>query len=109
MSFRKHESGASKRRALKIRNEYEAKIPKLSNFFQPIKNPALEPKMKKTVGEIDTNTDKKILTELEINKDASLKPEMNETVSHHRNFDHYDPDITSQYDNNSLYKIENIE
>ena len=62
MSFRKHESGASKRRALKIRNEYEAKIPKLSNFFQPIENPAFEPKMKKTVGEIDTNTDNVNLT-----------------------------------------------
>ncbi|KAL4147812.1 hypothetical protein QTP88_002160 [Uroleucon formosanum] len=78
MSFRKHESGASKRRALKIRNEYEAKTPKLSNFFQPIENPVFEPKMKKTVGEIDTNTDEKILTELEINKDASLS--MSETV-----------------------------
>jgi len=45
MSFRKYESGASKRRALKNRNEYEAKIPKLSNFFQSIENPALEPKI----------------------------------------------------------------
>jgi len=62
MSFRKHESGASKQRALKIRNEYEAKIPKLSNFFQPIENPAFEPKMKKTDGEIDTNTNKVNLT-----------------------------------------------
>ncbi|KAL4113273.1 hypothetical protein QTP88_016931 [Uroleucon formosanum] len=80
MSFRKHESGASKRKALNIRNEYEAKIPKLSNFFQPIENPAFEPKTKKTVGEIDTNTDKKILTELEINKDPALWPSMSETV-----------------------------
>jgi len=62
MSFRRHESGASKRRALKIRNEYEAKIPKLSNFFQPIENPALEPKMNKTVCEIDTNADEVNLT-----------------------------------------------
>jgi len=62
MSFRRHESGASKRRAPKIRNEYETKIPKSSNFFQPIKNPALEPKMNKTVCEIDTNTEKVNLT-----------------------------------------------
>ncbi|XP_025198309.1 uncharacterized protein LOC112596744 [Melanaphis sacchari] len=80
MSFRKHESGASKRRALKIRNEYEAKIPKLSNFFRPIENPAFEQKMKNTVSEIDTNTDKKILTELEINNDPALWPSMSETV-----------------------------
>ncbi|KAL4112164.1 hypothetical protein QTP88_016002 [Uroleucon formosanum] len=80
MSFQKHESGASKQRALKIRNEYEAKIPKLSNFFQPIENLAFEPKIKKTVGKIDANTDKKILTEFEINKDPALWSSMSETV-----------------------------
>jgi hypothetical protein len=58
MSFRKYEFGASKRRALKIINEYEAKIPKLSNFFQPIENP----KMSETVCKIDTNTDNVNLT-----------------------------------------------
>jgi hypothetical protein len=41
MSSRKHESGASKRRAQKNKKEYEAKIPKLSNYFQPIENPII--------------------------------------------------------------------
>lgn len=58
MSLRKHESGASKRKAQKIRKEYEAKLPKVSNFFQPIDNPVLGPKMTEVVREIDTNTNK---------------------------------------------------
>ncbi|XP_050066946.1 zinc finger MYM-type protein 1-like [Aphis gossypii] len=36
--------------------------------------------MDETVGEIDINTDKKILTELEINNDPALWPSMSETV-----------------------------
>lgn len=58
MSLRKYESGASKRKAQKIRKEYEAKLPKVSNFFQPIDNPVLGPKMTEVVREIDTNTNK---------------------------------------------------
>lgn len=59
MSFRKHEFGASKRRAQKNRKDneaYEANISKLSNFFQPIKKLSLRPKMTDVVQEIDTNT-----------------------------------------------------
>ncbi|KAF0746767.1 Uncharacterized protein FWK35_00030944, partial [Aphis craccivora] len=56
MSFRKHESYALKRRAQKNRKDYETNISKLSNFFQPIKNLSVGPKMTEVVQEIDTNT-----------------------------------------------------
>lgn len=56
MSFRKHESGASKRKAQKVRKEYEDKIPKLSNYFQPIENPVILNQANDET--LDTNTDK---------------------------------------------------
>lgn len=56
MSFRKHESYASKRRAQKNRKDYEANISKLTNCFQLIKKLLLRPKMTELVQEINTNT-----------------------------------------------------
>lgn len=56
MSFRKHESYASKWRAQKNRKDYGANISKLTNFFQHIKNLSLRPKITEVVQEIDTNT-----------------------------------------------------
>ncbi|XP_050532065.1 zinc finger MYM-type protein 5-like [Daktulosphaira vitifoliae] len=85
MSPRKYKSGAFKRKIQNIKKEGEAKIPKLSNYFHPIENTELEPKMNKEIDTnadelFDMNTNEKMLTEFEINKDPVLWSKMSEAV-----------------------------